>query len=229
MIDVKNIVEVKINKIWKEFSKNVTFGIPPLTIEKIPDAEIIFIGINPSLSLEDKNNLSNGSDKSLGFYNLNHEIDDNHKYFRKFHEISEKTELNWSHYDLLFIRETKQNKIKKLLKTKEGVLFLYKQLMVSKLILNELINKGKPKIFVVNNTLTREFLGKDRPYNYTEQQEHWLDYRFIWNEKLGTYTYKKCIFFFSSMLTGQRALDKGSFERLIWHIKYVNQLNRKYS
>jgi len=27
--------------------------------------------------------------------------------------------------------------------------------------------------------------------------------------------------FFTSMLTGQRALDNGSFERLIWHINFV--------
>lgn len=44
---------------------------------------------------------------------------------------------------------------------------------------------------------------------------------FKWDEELGTYTYKNNPFFFSSMLTGQRALDNGSFERLVWHIKKV--------
>jgi hypothetical protein len=31
--------------------------------------------------------------------------------------------------------------------------------------------------------------------------------------------------FFTSMLTGQRALDKGSYARLIWHIKYALRLS----
>jgi len=48
-----------------------------------------------------------------------------------------------------------------------------------------------------------------------------IGYDFIWDEELGTYTYKNNPFFFTSMLTGQRALDNGSFKRLIWHINFV--------
>ena len=224
MLDVRKIVENEINKIWEYSSKEVTFNIAPLTIEKIPDAEIIFIGLNPSLTEEDRNRLLKESNLSLEFYNLNHDSDDNHRYFKKFHVISKETKLSWGHYDLLFIRETNQNKVKELFKTQEGLQFLYKQLMVSKLVLNELMESGEPKIFVVNNTLAREFLGKDRPKVYAKNQEHWLNYKFDWDEKLGTYKCKNCPFFFSSMLTGQRALDRGSFERLIWQIRYVSKL-----
>ena len=225
MISVKKIAEQKINQIWEKYSE-FTFAIPPITIENIPDAKIIFIGINPSLSHKDKTELLKGPDKSLKlkFYNIGNDLDNTHKYFKKFYEIGNKTDLCWSHYDLLFIQETKQEKVKELLKTKEGTAFIYDQLMVSKLVLNELIDKDRPRIFVINNTLAREFLGKDRPVKYKERDEHWLDFRFVWNEILGTYTYKNNIFFFSSMLTGQRALDKGSYERLIWHINYVKSI-----
>jgi hypothetical protein len=109
------------------------------------------------------------------------------------------------------------------LKRKEGLLFLHEQLMVSKLVIEEILNKGQPTIFVVNNTLAREFLGKDRPVNYSQDQKHWLDYRFEWKDEVGTYFYKGSPFFFTSMLTGQRALDKGSLERLIWHITFVKK------
>ncbi len=67
---------------------------------------------------------------------------------------------------------------------------------------------------VVNNTLSREFLGKNNA---------WLNYNFEENENIGTQTYKNIPFFFTSMLTGQRALDIGSFERLIWHINYIKK------
>ena len=66
---------------------------------------------------------------------------------------------------------------------------------------------------MVNNTYARELL-KDR-----------LDSKF--DEEIGTHriTGKNNLqgtpIFFTSMLTGQRALDLGSYERLIWQIKYV--------
>jgi hypothetical protein len=221
MINVKEIVTEQVNRIWSENSEKITFNIPPLTIEKIPDSEILFIGINPSLNSSDKIRLQEKKDKSLEYYSLDHKSGNNHKYFKKFQLISEKTNLTWSHYDLLFIRETKQEKVKKLLKDESGIQFLYKQLMISKLVLDKIIDKISPTIFVVNNTLAREFLGKDRPENYDDKQAHWMDYRFQWKEEIGTYIYKNCPFFFTSMLTGQRALDNGSFERLIWHINFV--------
>ena len=221
MIDVKKMVTKKINKIWSEFSEEITSNIPPLTIEEIPDSEIVFIGLNPSLSEQERRRLLAKGDKSLEYYKLNYESGEHHKYFNKFRVISEATNLKWSHFDLLFIRETKQDKVKELLKKEQGVQFLYKQLMVSKLVMDKLIDEKEPKIFVVNNTLSRAFLGKDRPENYNEEKEHWLNYRFEWQEELGTYIYKNCPFFFTSMLTGQSALDKGSFERLIWHIKFI--------
>lgn len=224
MVNVKEIIESLVNDVWNEFPEKVTFNIPPLTIEKIPDAEIIFIGLNPSLKENDRKELLNAKKMSLDFYELDNERGDNHKYYKKFHIISEKTNLDWSHYDLLFIRETKQDKVKKLLQDEIGLQFIYKQLMISKLILDRLIDEDNPKIFVVNNTLSREFLGKDKPKNYTNNQEHWLNYKFDWNEALGTYIYKNCPFFFTSMLTGQRALDNGSFERLIWHINFVKSI-----
>lgn len=223
MINVEDIVKDKIKNLWRESSQKVTFNIPPLSIKEIPDAEIIFIGLNPSLNEEDKRNLLNEFNKTLEFYNLNHDSEDIHNYFKKFQLISKETGLSWGHFDLLFIRETKQEKVKKLLENQAGLEFIYQQLMVSKVVLNKLINGDKPKIFVVNNTLAREFLGKDRPKNYSEDKEHWMNYKFEWNEKLGTYIYNKCPFFFSSMLTGQRALDIGSLERLIWHIRYVKK------
>jgi len=57
-----------------------------------------------------------------------------------------------------------------------------------------------------------------------------LDYKFEFDEKIGTdrivskgKLYNAPIFF-TSMLSGQRALDNGSFKRLKGHIKFVMQI-----
>ena len=42
---------------------------------------------------------------------------------------------NWQHLDLLFLRETSQNSINEIIQTKEGIDFVYKQLMISKKII----------------------------------------------------------------------------------------------
>lgn len=65
--------------------------------------------------------------------------------------------------------------------------------------------------------------------------------RFLFDDKIGTHritgnkefetVLKGTPVFFTSMLTGQRALDNGSFERLGWHINKVKKKfeNKKIS
>lgn len=118
------------------------------------------------------------------------------------------------------MRETDQNKIDNLLRTERGRHFIYHQLMVTKEIINKIMDQGKKVIFVVNNTLARELLGKDKPQGISE---HWMNYDFKLSDDLGTNVCNGHPFFFTSMLTGQRALDKGSYERLVWHIKFVKE------
>ena len=54
--------------------------------------------------------------------------------------------------------------------------------------------------------------------------------RLEFDDTIGTYRiinnpdFKDTIVFFSGMLTGQRALDNGSFERLKWHLNKVKSL-----
>jgi hypothetical protein len=72
----------------------------------IPFESILFIGINPSFD-EKKNKHFESF-----FYDVH--LDDSHRYFKKFKDIGEKTATQWSHFDLLFLRETNQNNIKNL-------------------------------------------------------------------------------------------------------------------
>ena len=171
---------------------------------------LLFIGINPS-----------NSKKNTEKYFYTNGNKDTHPYFKKFIEISEKVNLKWSHLDLLFVRETNQSYVKELVYHKEKVIsdFFWEQLLISK----EMIEMVQPKIIVVNNSLARDLLG-------FEHGEYWLGYKFKFDESLGTHYINtpdsplfKTPVFFTSMLTGQRALDNGSFRRLVWHIDMVNK------
>jgi hypothetical protein len=198
----------EIRKIWDEAkydsieSKNRGFAVQ----DDIKYNSLMFIGINPSY---------NGIPGNL-FYDNSH--GETHKYFKKFIEISSEVGLNWSHQDLLFLRETNQKEVKSLGENNLGHVFYDEQLKISK----KIIETTKPKIIVVNNTYARDLLHSQ---SFTTPK-----YDFEFDEKIGT---ERIVnneilngvpIFFTSMLTGQRALDLGSYKRLIWHIKHVMKM-----
>lgn len=174
---------------------------------------LMFIGINPSY------NESSG-DKNRFFYNVEQE-GSSHFYFNKFKEVAQFTGQKWTHFDLLYFKETKQNFIKELLNKSNGIDFIYNQLEISK----NVIYEAKPKILVVSNTKARHFLGFEK--NEERTKGVWMDFDFKFDKDFGTYKIinnkelENTPVFFTSMLTGQRAIDKGSFERLKWHIGFV--------
>ena len=75
-------------------------------------------------------------------------------------------------------------------------------------------------------------MGADKYFNKKGvEKDSWMNYEFTFDYNLGT---KKIInnekfrpyIFLTSMLSGQRALDNGSKERLVWHINQV--LDKKF-
>lgn len=191
--------------------------------EKIIKNSILFIGINPSFA----KNSNPKPDKYFLPLNQDAKTSDNgnvYTYFKRFVDITNTInkeditpKVNWSHMDLLFFRETKQAFIKNLKKEKLGREFIIEQLKISR----QIILKSCPKLIVVSNTQARDFM---KPL----KKEHIsMNFEFEFRDEFGTYVItnepvlKNVPIFFTSMLTGQRALDNGSYERLIWHIKLV--------
>lgn len=223
-MNIKNLIEQEINDLWLNFSDLDICKTPPLSINEIPDSGIIFIGINPSLSNKERERLSNLRNRNCEFYELTYDENVDYRYFKKFFEVAKQTEMEWGHLDLLYCRETNQNSVKRLLNTERGKDFIYKQCMITKRVLNKIIDENRPRVFVVTNTFARDLLGRYRKPNHPKNEnEWWINFDFVWDDNLGTYLYKNNPFFFTSMLTGQRALDNGSFERLIWHIDKVKK------
>ncbi|WP_272151120.1 hypothetical protein [Tenacibaculum aiptasiae] len=173
---------------------------------------ILFVGINPSFS---------GNDPGSYFIHLNQDGQnpgkggETYPYFKKFVEIAKLFNLQWSHQDVLFLRETKQANVGKIHKQKNGDKFIEEQLKISK----EIIIKSKPKVIVISNTQARYYMKGE------------MGFKFEFDPNLGTRKIvsppelKDTPVFFTSMLTGQRALDLGSYERLIWHIGSVLKID----
>jgi len=165
----------------------------------------MYIGLNPSYP---------HSDYEMSERTFYDEYYQSHNaYFKqieRFHGQLE-TDIKWTHFDLLILRETKQAIIRKLSSKSEIREFVKRNLEISK----SIIENSKPKIIVVVNTMSKELLISPK----------WCGYSLYWDNDIGTYRFSKETLipdtpvFFSSMLSGQRALDKGSRERLAWQIR----------
>ena len=207
---------------------------------------ILFIGLNPSYNERLVDNLSenqNLTELLKNWHDLNQDeieaiikfdtsvkepdekgLKTKYPYFQKFqyivnsiNESKNSTELlKWEHIDLFFYRMTSQSQFKQLIYLDNNQTelnnFARSQLVLSK----QLIEIIQPKLIVVANafasTLFKEEIYKSQIQFEEEKGYHLLE---LDSNKLKTPV------FFTSMLTGQRALDNHSFERLCWHIKKV--------
>ncbi len=215
-----NLINEKIIKLWQT---NRNQKRSPNFYPELKKNALLFIGLNPSFSiiglkqiLKDEKQYSDILNDLDSYFNFNTFEDGKvevfksigllakakYPYFKKFAEISKELNIEWEHIDLLFERETNQKVIEK----KINDYFYQEQIKLS----IELISIIEPKIIVIENAFASKVLK-----NALELK---------WNENLGTYLTKtdKPVFL-SSMLTGQRALDIGSYERLIWHLKLITK------
>lgn len=214
IFNIKETYEKEIESIWNdEKYQSIPFIERGYAVQQdIPFGSILFIGINPSYS--EKKTKVKGS-----FFYSNHQQEEVHQYFKKFQVIAEKTKVEWSHLDLLYIRQTDQKIVKSIFKDTIGNEFLRRQLAISK----SIIEKSKPKVIVVSNAYARDLFKGECNLKTEFDDEIGTDI-IVNNEYL-----LNTPIFFTSMLSGQRALDIGSYNRLVWHIKFVlNFMNETY-
>jgi hypothetical protein len=181
---------------------------------KIVKNGLLFIGINPSNSKEDDTTVFDS--KSIETYSLD-QGRDIHKYFKKFVDISEHCKIPWTHIDLLFYKETNQKNGENLVGKTNGAAYIWEQLQLS----HKLIQAAQPRCIIANNSFARTLMGFDKVEKNGVVENEWLGYDFVWDDNIGTYRFNGVPVFFSSMLTGSRALDRGSYARLKWHINKV--------
>lgn len=227
-IDLEKDYKDRVLDIWERYKdievlteKGREYRKSPLLPKTVKKNAILFIGINPAFSERRKDEIKN---LSIEFYPI---ISDELKdiaYFDKFKKISKYcNNAEWTHMDLFFLRETNQEVIDKLSYT--NVDFLQAQLGIT----FEIINTITPKIIVVSNSFASEFFGKRKQKKHSKLDKIWmgynLDFKKDFNAEIGTYKIKigekETPIIFCGMLSGQRALDLGSMERLKWQIKRI--------
>jgi hypothetical protein len=218
----------------------------PMIYKDLNNVEILFVGINPSRLTNEKvfsflvKNISkhkdlenlieltseehifklfsldsiNKEEKIQQLANLNELFFREYAYFKKFIDINKYIESSsFGHLDLLPIRETDQSKIKQLMENNPFFLNDAIQLFI------QTIERINPKIIVVENSLARDLL-----INNEISKKHFPEYSFKISEysKFGTpINHFGQGIIYTSMLTGQRAMDKGSYHRMIHTINQI--------
>lgn len=85
-----------------------------------------------------------------------------------------------------------------------------------------IVDGASPRAIVLVNALASHLIRTGRALGA-------LDY----DEEMGAAMYKigekRVPVFYSGMLSGAHAIDNGFFDRLIWHIKYVLNMQRENS
>jgi hypothetical protein len=222
LMDVTQEVNLAIVELWRQTFPEGTDVLLPLIYPKIKKSVILFIGLNPSFNARrllaslkgtpfaELNVEGFYSYKNINNYNLEWakkivELSRiNYPYFKKFNEIAQYVRKDWEHVDLYFYPETSQKIITHKIQNNTLNDFWIKQIELSK----KLITEAEPIIIVVVNACASKIFKREFDMEFNKQN----GYHEI---KLNN---KTLPVFLGGMLTGQRALDNYSFERLKWHI-----------
>lgn len=215
-------------KIWKKHEGYKVSKLVPLFYPDLKPGLILFVGLNPSFSQKGFKKILKGTSyeyvlnildefysyqdfnesKVIAYQDIERYSREKHPYFKRFREISKEINIAWEHVDLLLIRNTKQEEIEELINSHKEFLDEQINLMI------ELIYQLNPIAVIVENAFASKLIQEKLQLNF--------------DNEYGTYlTDKKIPVFYSGMLTGGRALDLGSLERLKWHIKYCIEKNNK--
>ena len=221
-------INKQILKIWEEFGDIFPKEKRryPLLFPNPKEDSILFIGINPSFSEKgfnqtlketkfEKLNIKKFYSYPNESFNIETSIEieelarDKHDYFKKFRKFKKEVGKEWEHLDLFFFREKTQKDAEKIIEYSKGKMnkFGKSQIELS-LKAIEIIN---PRLIIVNNALASKIIQGYYKIESKNFEEEGFDRMIIGN--------KKVPIFFSSMFTGQRALDNESYRRLLWQVK----------
>ena len=196
IVDIETLFKQDLDDLWDiNKKKDRTFERGYAIEKKLVSDSILFIGMNPSYDEE----------KALhgGFY-----IPQEGHYFSKAMRIAKDRKAPFCHHDLFFIRETNQNTV--LCLRKKYSAFFAQQIDITK----RIISLAKPlMIIIINASACRIF---QEVYSFEPLKN--------WNSDLGVDILPQLgniPVIFSSMLSGQRALDLVSYTTLRWHVGHI--------
>lgn len=224
-----NELNAELERIWKDVVQDDPKEYAPVLFNLQKPGGIVFVGLNPSFSDDGwKTSLKNPRYKDIDprtFFrwprplefnaDLAHELDrlahSTYAFFEQHRKLSDHLNLHWEHIDLFAYRETNQSAAKdKFLKSNKD--YQLNDLGEKQYRLFEkMLELAAPRVVVVANALASHIYSKYRSPRFDHLYGCYMD-------KISD---TDVPVFFSGMLTGQRALDVFSRERLFWHIKMV--------
>jgi hypothetical protein len=215
MPDYKAINE-EIIKVWRAFPRERGDRIP-LLFPPSEDGCALFISFNPSFPGTLNGRDWNHSYDIATLYVVNleqvvqQEIETQNllPYFKPLKVMAGKLQLPWAHLDIFMLRETSQKNAKpKVYESTSKRLTPFGQKQFDLFI--KALRISTPKVIVVINALASEIIRTQIRLKYNSVDGC---YYAPPGEKI------TAPFFLGSMLSGQRALDIYSRERLVWHIQ----------
>ena len=181
-------------------------------IDKVQKEGLLLVGINPSF------------DEGFGGPCASVvRVSDNggyqHPYFVKPKKLNEDIGISrFSHVDMFSVRSRPQHVVQDIVNDADSQEFVEEQLGLFR----KIVNGASPRVIVVINAFASHLIKTGRALGA-------LDY----DDVLGVAMYKigdkRVPVFYSGMLSGAHAVDNGSFDRLIWHIKYVLNMQSENS
>ena len=223
---------VAIDDIWKDKVNNPDELNPRDNIvdrgyhieKKLPKGGILFLGMNPSYpkGTEDRTYIRKKDKDTFVYgdsYHVTEKSDGN--YWKKLLETAKLLgESQLCHHDLFFVRERNQATVLNLIDDAAWKEFFNEQLQISEAI----VKAAEPRIIVVVNAGVSNLIKAKHVFGFNPTPYWW--------EKLGVdmlqINGKNTPILFTGMLTGQRAIDNGTYNSLMWHINYVLQNENQY-
>ena len=218
-------INQKLMDLWEETPIEYTCGRMPYFQDEREKGQVIFMGLNPSFSIGGyKSCLEDTVFRDIDlseFYSfpasdnfnietaleIERKTKENYVYFTPFKDIMSGIDIGWQSMDFFYLRETSQKILRdKIFQTAENLNgFGLSQMKITK----DLLEQVEPKMIVVVNALGSRLFKKSFQAEFDDT--HGCYFTQLGDKSVPT--------FLTSMLSGQRALDTFSKERLRWHIR----------
>ena len=206
--DLRKNYEETYSKLGDQWDKYAQRGYD--IIDKVQKEGLLLVGINPSFDEGFVGPCASVvRDSDNGGYQ--------HPYFVKPKKLNEEIGISrFSHVDMFSVRSRPQHVVQDIVNDPDSQGFVEEQLGLFR----KIVNEASPRAIVVVNALASNLIRTGRALGA-------LDY----DDVLGVAMYKigdkRVPVFYSGMLSGRHTVDNGSFDRLIWHIKYVLNMQSK--
>lgn len=220
-------INTDLRALWREFFPSTARVYAPMQYKAPQPDALVFVGMNPSFSSKGWKSIVRRSTwpelDPHAFFQwpspqdfdeaLAHELEamahESYPFFAPHRALAKALETSWEHFDIFAYRETDQAKMRTLALVSGGKIELTEFGQSQFALFEELLLLARPSAVIVVNALASQvYLTKRSP---------------MFDSSVGFYrdsSAKESSFpvFFTGMLTGARALDRFSKDRLFWQV-----------